>query len=117
MFCNACKEILSSKKSILVAHCASRKHISGKEKLQKSKLRDQTIVEALKGEKSHQKDSTLPLVERACRLEVVEEFLKAAIPISKIDNLRPLLEKNGYHLTRSFNLGQYISTIFKQEIK
>ena len=76
-----------------------------------SKLREQTIVEALSREKS-QKDSTLPLTERQ---EVVEEFLKAGIPIHKIDTLRPLLEKNGYRLTGSSNLGQYISLIFKQE--
>ena len=78
-----------------------------------SKLREQTIVEALSREKS-QKDSTLPLIERAYRQEVVEEFLKAGIPIHKIDALRPLLEKNGYRLNGSSNLGQYISLIFKQ---
>ena len=47
--------------------------------------------------------------------EVGEEFLKAGIPIHKIDMLRPLLKKNGYRLTGSSNLGQYISLIFKQE--
>lgn len=116
IFCNACKEVISSKKSILIAHCASRKHASGKEKMKRSRLREQTIAEALSRERSH-KDSTLPLAERAYRQEVVEEFLKAGIPISKINKLRPLLEKNGYRLTSSPNLGQYISLIFKQEIE
>ena len=102
IFCNACKEVVSSKKSILVNHCSSKKHVSGKDKLKMSKLREQTIVEALSREKS-QKDSTLPLTERAYRQE---EFLKAVIPIHKIDTLRPLLEKNGYRLTGSSNLGQ-----------
>ena len=46
----------------------------------------------------------------------MEEFLKAGIPIRKIDRLRPLLEKNGYRLTSSANLGQYIALIFKQEV-
>ena len=30
----------------------------------------------------------------------MEEFLKAGIPIGKVDRLRPLLEKNGYRLVR-----------------
>ena len=79
-------------------------------------MREKTNVEALNWEKSKHKNSTLPLAERAYRLEVVEEFLKAGIPNSKIDKLRPLLEKNGYRLTSSPNLSQHISIIFKQEI-
>ena len=70
---------------------------------------------SLSREKGRQ-DSTLPLAEKAYRQEVVEEFLKAGIPIRKIDKLRPLLEKNGYRLTSSANLGQYIALIFKQEV-
>ena len=84
------------------------------EKLKKSGLREQTIAEALSREKS-QKESTLPLAERAYRQEVVEEFLKAGIPLNKINKLHPLLERNGYRLIGSSNLGQYISLIFKQE--
>ncbi|CAH3043156.1 unnamed protein product [Porites lobata] len=33
LFCNGCKAILSSKKSILKNHLASKKHAAGKEKL------------------------------------------------------------------------------------
>ena len=51
-FRNACKEVVSSKKSILVSHCSSL------DKLKMSKLREQTTVEAFSHEKS-QKDSTL----------------------------------------------------------
>ena len=31
IFCNACREIVSSKKSILASHCSSRKHAKGKD--------------------------------------------------------------------------------------
>lgn len=82
--------------------------------MQKSKLKEKTIVEALNNEKS-QKEGTLPLAEQAYQQQVVEVFLKAGIPIYKIENLRPLLEKNGYRLTGSSSLGQYTSLIFKQE--
>ena len=55
--------------------------------------------------------------ECAYRLEVVSEFLKAGIPIGKIDMLRTLLEKNSYRLTGSSHLGQYVSMALKQEIE
>ena len=74
--------------------------------MKRSKLREQTIAEAFKGEESFKsKDSTLPVEECAYRLEVVTKFLKAGIPIPKTDKLRSLLEKNGYRLTGSSNLG------------
>ena len=40
LFCNGCKEILSSKKSILKNHLASKKHAAGKGKLKVTKKRD-----------------------------------------------------------------------------
>ena len=55
--------------------------------------------------------------ECAYRLKVVTEFFKAGIPIVKTDVLRSLLEKNGYRLTGSSNLGQYVSMALKQEIE
>ena len=58
-----------------------------------SKLREQTIVKALSREKS-QKDSTLPLTERAYRQEVVEEFLKAGIP-SYLQDRHPTTSPGG----------------------
>ena len=116
LFCNGCKEILSSKKSILKNHIASKKHAAGKEKLKVTKKRDQTIEEALRKEK-HNKDSTLPVEERAYRLQVVEEFLKAGIPIRKMDKLRTLLERQGYRLSHSSNMMDYVTIIYKQEIE
>ena len=67
---------------------ASKKHGNGKDKLKKSKLKDQTIKEAFKAGNSTQKDSTLPITKQPYRLEVVEEFLRAGIPTGKIDMLR-----------------------------
>ena len=116
LFCSGCREIISSKKSVLKIHISSKKHHSGKEKLKKSKLKDQTIIETFRREGSS-KDSTLPVEECAYRLEVVSEFLKAGIPIGKIDMLRSLLEKNGYRLTGRSHLGQYVSMALKQEIE
>ena len=106
------------RKSVLKVHVSSKKHQDGKQKMKRSKLREQTIAEAFKREESSKsKDSTLPVEECAYRLEVVTEFLKAGIPIAKTDMLRSLLEKNGYRLTGSSNLGQYVSMALKQEIE
>ena len=86
--------------------------------MKKPKLKDQIIIEAFRREGSS-KDSTLPVEECAYRLEVVSEFLKAGISITKIDMLRSLnmLEKNSYRITRSSHLGQYVSMDLKQEIE
>ena len=101
---------------VLTIHISSKRHQNGKEKLKKSKLKDQTIIEAFRREGSS-KDSTLPLEECAYGLEVVGEFLKAGIPIGKIDMLRSLLEKNSYRLTGNSYIGQYVSMTLKQEIE
>ena len=63
------------------------------------------------------KDSTLPFAERANRLQVVKEFLKAGIPLRKMDKLRPLLEMQGYRLSHSSNMMNYISVIFKEVVQ
>ena len=54
--------------------------------------------------------------ERALCVEVLEDFLKAGVPIYKVDKLRPLLEKHGYRLTHSTNVRQYIPLIRKKEV-
>ena len=70
LFCDACKELLSSKKSILQNHVASKKYDSGKAKIKKknqedkkkkTKKRDQTITEALRLDNTQSKDYTLPV--------------------------------------------------------
>ena len=101
LFCSACRsrEILSTKKSVLKIHVSSKKHQDGKQKMKRSKLREQTIAEAFKREESSKSnDSTLPVEECAYRLEVVTEFLKAGIPIGKTDMLRSLLEQTDIDL-------------------
>ena len=48
------------KKSIVTTHLASKKRGDGKGKLKKSKLKDQTTMEAFRAGNRTQKDSTLP---------------------------------------------------------
>ena len=48
---------------------------------------------------------------------MVEEFLKAEIPLRKTEKLRPLLGKQGYRLSHNSNMKEYIQIIYKQEIQ
>ena len=69
--------------------------------LYKSKKRDQSLLPFLrrKDEKDNPKGETLPDEMRLFRFDLVEAFLSAGIPLSKIDHLRSFLEKYGHRLT------------------
>ena len=41
---------------------------------------------------------TLPMDQRIFRPQLAESFLKAGIPLSKVDSLRPLLEESDFFL-------------------
>ena len=117
LFCSACKERVSTKKSILKNHIISKKHNTGKGKLSKSKLRERSNFEVFQTSENKQvQDSTFPMNERALRVEVLEDFLKAGVPIYKVNKRRLLLEKHGYRLTRGTNGRQYIPLIRKKEV-
>lgn len=85
--------------------------------LVKSKKKDVTITEALEADNAscRLQTSTLPLEVRAFRVHVVEYFLKAGVPLYKIDKLRDLLERGENRLTDSSHLRQHIPLILKQE--
>lgn len=115
--CDACKETVSKKKSSVMKHIASHKHIKSKEVIAKSKKKDQSIVELMKrnDKQINPKGSTLPEDMRLYRFELVESLLTAGIPKSKVDNLRPFLEKYGHRLTSSSHLSELIPLILKKE--
>ena len=48
LFCEACREELSEKASIIKRHVDSQKHKSGVEKIAKKKKRDLTVLDAMK---------------------------------------------------------------------
>jgi len=62
LFCSACREEVSTKKSITDNHINSVKHQKGKERLTSKKKGEQSIVEALKryDTSEHRKGETLP---------------------------------------------------------
>ena len=117
MFCEACREELSEKASIIKHHVDSQKHKSGVEKIAKKKKRDLTVLDAIKNydKEVHPKDEMLSDNQRVFRVRVLKTFLKAGVPLQKMDDFRELLEEGGYHLTSVPNMRQLIPFVRKEE--
>ena len=115
--CDACKETISKKKSTVRKHINSVKHNDAKRAIQNSKKRDQSLLTFLrrKDEEDNPKGETLPEDMRLFRFDLVEAFLSAGIPLSKIDHLRSFLEKYGHRLTAHGHLSQMIPSIIEKE--
>ena len=116
--CDACKETISKKKSTVRKHINSVKHKDAKRAIQNSKKRDQSLLTFLrrKDEEDNSKGETLPEDMRLFRFDLVEAFLSAGIPLSKIDHLRSsVLEKYGHRLTAHGHLSQMIPSIIEKE--
>ena len=79
LFCLACREELSLKRSVLHGHLQSSKHKSGEERLAGKKKRDTDIAEALQASDAseHLKRGTLPQAQRVYSVKVVQTFLRA----------------------------------------
>lgn len=101
LFCNACREEVNLKKSSVKNHIQSVKHKNGKDALRAKNKRDKSISEAILQHNSevHPRGETLPMEHQVHRVKVVESFLRAAVPLSKIQYFRKLLEETGYRLT------------------
>lgn len=78
LFCQACKEEISVKKSVITGHIASKQHSTNKEKLAKAKEREMDIAEALnKFHKEHySKAEALLTVTRVYRVKIEQALLK-----------------------------------------
>ena len=108
--CNACSETLSLKKNSIDKHIKSSKHTNGVARIAKDKKQSQSIMECLKRRDMREHPSGSPSPVDIClfRFEIVECVLTGGIPLSKVDVLRPLLEKYGHRLTHSTNLREII---------
>lgn len=115
--CNACSETLSLKKSSIDKHVKSNKHTSGISCIAKDKKESQTIMECIqrRDKREHPSGSTLPAEMRLFRFEIVECVISGGIPVSKVDILRPLLEKYGHRLTSRSNLSEIIPAVLEKE--
>ena len=117
LFCKACRETLSVKRSTIANHVKSTKHQQSKEKLQKKQAREKDIASALKryDETTQPKGQTLPDEQRIYRVKVVMAFLRAGIPISKLEYLRDILEENALRLTDTRHMLDLVPFILEEE--
>ena len=84
----------------LKCHVGSTRHQQGKKVLEAQKSKQQSIAVAMKkvNDDIHVKGETLPEKELVFRYEVVQTFLRADVPLSKVQHFRPLLERGGSRL-------------------
>ena len=97
LFCTACREELALKKSTIKNHInCGEKHQNSKRQLKSTVAKQRDLTELLTAydKEVQPAGSTVSMEERVYRARVVEQFLYAGIPISKIDSLRSLLEEN-----------------------
>ena len=65
----------------------------------------------------HPKGESLSVAHRVYRVKVVRSFMKAGVPLNKIDCFRELLEEKAFSLTSSRHLSDFIDVIAKDERK
>ena len=117
LFCRACREELSVKKSVVKNHLESTKHRVSKSRLKEREKRDSDIVDALQkySKEVHPKGETLSDNTRVYRVKIVRAFLKAGIPLQKIDSFREILEESAFSLTGSQHMRDLIPFIRSEE--
>ena len=117
LFCSACREQISLKRSVIMNHIQCAKHKNGRERLKSKELREKRIAEMLvkHNEEQHLRGETLPEEQQVYRIKVVTAFLKAGVPLSKIGAFRELLEENAYRLTDRRSMLDYVPFILKDE--
>ena len=120
LFCNGCKDTISLIRSRCVSHTKSEKHKAKKAARiaalsRNAELKDDLIA-YFTANPAEQGASIRPEVH-VDRFNITRAFSAAAIPIIKLDILRPTLEKHGHlSLTDSSHLRQYIPKIESQEL-
>ena len=119
LFCSACREELSLKSSSLTNHLKSQKHKEGKERVKRKEARQRDIAKQLTdyNKDIHVVGENIAETTQVFRGKVVSAFLRAGIPLNKVEVFRKLLEETGYRLTDRRNMHDLIPFIHKQEFE
>jgi hypothetical protein len=118
LFCDGSREELSLKRSIIANHIASVKHKQSKVRLARTESRERDIAEALVSydQQVHPRGETLSTDQRVYRIKVVMYFLKAGVPLAKLDHFRDILEKHAYRLCDRRGMSDLIPFIVSEEM-
>ena len=117
LFFNAYREEVNLKKSSVRNHIRSTKHKNGKAALNIKNKKERSIAEALQQHNNevHPRGETLSIDQQVYRVKIVECFLRAAVPLNKLQHFRTLLEETGYRLTDRHHMSDLIPLVLKQE--
>lgn len=113
LFCSACREELSLKLSIVINHIKSAKR-----QVEEKKGQEQDIEQAFRvyEQEVHPVGESLPEAHKLWRIKVLTSFLKAGVPLMKIDQLRGLLEEHVSNLSDQRRMSDLIQSEEKQKI-
>ena len=93
------------------------KHIRRKEQLLAKGARERDIATLLQQhqESSHLEGESLPINIQVYRVKVLRAFLKAAVPLAKLDHFKQLLEDTAFRLTDRSHLANLIPFVLQEE--
>lgn len=109
---------MALRKCIIENHIKnSKKHTIGKEKLADKGRQEKDIAEVLKAynKEEHLAGEELPPEQQVYRVKVITTFLRAGVPISKLDLFRDLLEENGFRLSGRRTISDLIPFAHQEE--
>ena len=117
LWCDICKKAVQEHLSSLKRHFESNLHTTNMALMDKVK-RDEIVMSTALSDWYRQSDaigSTLPDITKIFRYDLLKAFMKAGIPLAKMNVVRPTLEKYGkLTLTHSSHMSEMIPVVQKE---
>ena len=117
LFCTACREEVALKRSIISSHVGSSKHVQGNKRLEGKEKHERDLASQLVvyDTEAHSRGETLSDTHHVYRIKVAMTFLRAGIPLNKLECFRPLLEENAYSFGGRRTISDLIPFILQNE--
>ena len=118
LFCQACREEVSKKLTVIKTHVKTKKHThpDSKKRRHGKAARERDIAQSLvMHDQSHSRGETLSTDQRVYKVKVVTAFLRAGLSLSKLECFRDILEEHAYRLTDRWRMSDLISFILTGE--
>ena len=118
LFCKGYREEVGLKATVIKLHFKSNKHQLGKDRLQERNREEMDIAQALDtyNQEEHLVGETLSSDLQVYHIKVVKTFLRAGIPLNKVDIFHDILEEHGPRLVGRRALSDLVPFILKQEV-
>lgn len=118
LYCGGCRQIIANVKGTIDRHKETRKHEKNVAKF-KAKQADDGEIKVELGQyfAAHPDEAGggIDEDEGLYRFRAVQTFMMSGTPLMRADFFRPLLQRAGYQLTGSGNLGTYVPRIQERE--